>query len=79
MASTLIKQSGKELYSVNEYITNSIDEMQKINLRGVSPGSTAIILNDDGYKKYMLSQDKIWKLMSSGSGSDIPSGESHEF
>lgn len=61
MGYILIKQNGKDQYFVNEYIIDSVDDLQTINVTSVSPGSKAYLLKDNKKYIYILDTQKLWK------------------
>lgn len=70
----LIKQEGHTMYGVEEWIADSIEELQNNNFSLTRPGSTCLVITQNENKegealtatisKYILTSDKVWVKIS---------------
>lgn len=52
MSFRILSNSGKTHYGVNEYIIDTYDDIKKLNVKNITPGSTVFVIDVSEY--YML-------------------------
>lgn len=57
---------GQLAYGITHLIADTIEDMYKISINGLTPGSTVFVINTSN--KYMLNNQKEWIKITNGSG-----------
>jgi hypothetical protein len=61
MAYRISTQAGKVTYNLKELIADTYNDISKINVTSLAPGSTVFVI--DTSECYMLNSKKEWKLV----------------
>lgn len=76
MAYRISSQAGKVTYNLKELVADTYNDISKINVTSLAPGSTVFVI--DTSECYMLNSKKEWKLVYlnqvyDGGGIELPS------
>ena len=78
MTYRISSQAGKVTYNLKELVADTYNDISKINVTSLAPGSTVFVI--DTSECYMLNSKKEWKLVYlnqvyDGGGAEPPSGD----
>ena len=72
MSFHILSNSGKLAYGVKEFIIDTYDDINAINVKKITPGSTVFVIDASEY--YMLNTKLEWKKINVANGTNMPGG-----
>ena len=70
MSFHILSNSGKLAYGVKEFIIDTYDDINAINVKSITPGSTVFVIDASEY--YMLNTKLEWKKVNIANGATAP-------